>query len=71
MKPTLKVLVGACLVVLLLAGATTLATLPLIASTVAGERVSAMLSSLPALAKLPLIVGTEKGSRSRAPGTPR
>ena len=70
-KRTPKVLVGACLAVLVLAVAT-LAAMPLIASTVTGERVGAILSSMPALAELPLIVGTEiKGSKSRAPGTPR
>ena len=62
MKPTLKVLAGACLAVLLLAGAT-LVALPFIASTGAGERVGATLSSVPALAELPLIVGTDKGEQ--------
>jgi hypothetical protein len=69
-KRTLMVLVGACLAVVLLAGAT-LAALPLIASTGAGERVGTTLSSLPALAELPSSSAPIKRSRSRAPGPPR
>jgi hypothetical protein len=63
-KRTLKVVVGACLAVFLLAGAA-LAAVPLLASTDAGERLGAMFSSVPAVAELPLIVGTEKGEQIR------
>jgi Ca2+-binding RTX toxin-like protein len=59
---TLRVLVLACLAVTLLAGSA-LAALPLLASTEAGGRVGAMLSSVPILADLPLIVGTDRGER--------